>query len=387
MVEVAAGVGQLGIGQQALERTGLGGLTQHAVDLGGVGVARGLQGDVQAGHVHRRHADGLGLDAPGQLRQQALDAAGQTGGHRNHRLEGRARTAQVFMVVGIDNRLIVHRRVNGGNGDVFQTHRLVEKFQQRHAAVGGAGGVGHQQLAAAQAGLVDPVDHRGVDIRLAGHGLRQQQTRRPGVDETLRLGTGDVLAGAFQQQIDIQCRPVDGLGLALAQHLHAVAVDVQTVAVHLHLTGKAPVGGVETGQVFDAGLIGQVVQRDDFQARPGAALVQRAQHAATDAAIAIEGDAVGTVGHGVSQVRSSTPRPLAGESWGEGRRQPQPSSRPPPASGRGATRHQASSSSSAVTTMFSTVKPKCSNSAGAGADSPKLVMPMMRPSRPTYLYQ
>lgn len=49
--------------------------------------------------------------------------------------------------------------------------------------------------------------------------------------------------------------------------------------------------------------------------------------------------------------------------------------------------HQSSSSSSATARTLSRVKPKCSNSAGAGADSPKLVMPMMRPSRPTYLYQ
>ena len=48
---------------------------------------------------------------------------------------------------------------------------------------------------------------------------------------------------------------------------------------------------------------------------------------------------------------------------------------------------QSSSSSSAVARMFSRVKPNSSNKAGAGADSPKLVMPITRPSRPTYLYQ
>jgi hypothetical protein len=48
---------------------------------------------------------------------------------------------------------------------------------------------------------------------------------------------------------------------------------------------------------------------------------------------------------------------------------------------------QSSSSSSAVARIFSRVKPNSSNKAGAGADSPKLVMPITRPSRPTYLYQ
>jgi hypothetical protein len=44
----------------------------------------------------------------------------QAGGHRNHRLERRAGTAQVFMVVGVNHRLVVHRRVNRGNRHVLQ---------------------------------------------------------------------------------------------------------------------------------------------------------------------------------------------------------------------------------------------------------------------------
>ncbi len=205
------------------------------------------------------------------------------------------------MVVGVDHGLVVHRRVDGGNGDVLQTHHLVEKFQQRHAAVGGAGRIGHQALAAIEAILVDPVDDGGVDIRLAGHGLRQQHAWRTGSDETLRLAAGDVLPGALQQQVDIQRGPVDRFRLALAQHLHAIAVDVQAVAVDLHLTRETPMSGVETGQVLDAGLIGQVIEGDDFQARPIPALMQRAQHAATDAAVAVEGDAKRAIGHGRSR--------------------------------------------------------------------------------------
>lgn len=54
-------------------------------------------------------------------------------------------------------------------------------------------------------------------------------------------------------------------------------------------------GGVEAGQVLDAGLVGQVVQRDDLEAQLLRALVQRAQDAAADTAIAIERDAKGGV--------------------------------------------------------------------------------------------
>src|SRR5690606_29186418 len=74
-------------------------------------------------------------------------------------------------------------------------------------------------------------------------------------------------------------------------------VQVQAVAVDPHFTWKTPMGGVEAGQVFDAGLIGQVVERDDVQIAL-ATLIQGAQHATADAAVTVEGNFVGTIlGH------------------------------------------------------------------------------------------
>ncbi|MNZ77053.1 hypothetical protein D3C78_955780 [compost metagenome] len=312
VIEVAAGVGQLGVVEQALERAALGRLAQHAVDLGDAGVAAGLQGDVEARHVDRRHAHRLGLDPSGQFGEQALDATGQAGRHRDHRLERRAGAAQVLVVVGVDHRLVVHRRVDGGDGHVVQADGLVEHLEQRHAAVGGAGGVGQQALGTAEAGLIDSVDDGGVDVVLAGHRLGEQHPRRTGFDEALGVGTGLVDAGAFQHQIDAQRRPVNALRRRLAQHLHAVAVDVQAVAGHLHLAGEAAVGGVEAGQVLDAGLVGQVVERDDFQPGIRATFVERTQHATADAAVAVEGDFVGAVGHGCSLLGWAGGKPRCG---------------------------------------------------------------------------
>ena len=56
------------------------------------------------------------------------------------------------MVIGVDHRLVVHRRVNRGDRHIIQANRLIQQAQQRHAAVGGAGGVGHQQVHVAGAG-------------------------------------------------------------------------------------------------------------------------------------------------------------------------------------------------------------------------------------------
>ncbi|MCY1556994.1 hypothetical protein D9M68_938010 [compost metagenome] len=107
------------------------------------------------------------------------------------------------MVIGVDHRLVVHRRVNGGDRYVVDTHRVVKQFEQRHAAVGGAGCVGDQTLGAGQAALIDAVDHRRIDVRLAGHRLREQHARRAGSKKALAIGAGMPDAGAFQHQIDI----------------------------------------------------------------------------------------------------------------------------------------------------------------------------------------
>ncbi|MCY1430939.1 hypothetical protein D9M71_468980 [compost metagenome] len=200
-------------------------------------------------------------------------------------------------MVGIDHRLVVHRRVDGGDRHVVDAHRVVQQLEQRHAAVGGAGRVGNQPLGAGQAALVDAVDHRGVDRGLAGHRLREQHARRAGGEEALAIGTGVPDAGAFQHQVDAQAGPVDGFRLGVAQHLHALAVDLQAAAGGAHFAGEAAVGGVEAGQVFQARQVGQIVQRDDGKTGPGAALVQGAEHAATDAAVAVEGNSVRAIGH------------------------------------------------------------------------------------------
>ncbi|MNZ82042.1 hypothetical protein D3C78_1007290 [compost metagenome] len=205
-------------------------------------------------------------------------------------------------MVGVDHRLVVHRRVDGGDLHVLDTECLVQHTQQRHAAVGGARCVGHQALVAGQAGLVDAVDHRGIDVGLAGHWLREQHPRRAGVEETLAIGAGVVGAGALQHQVDVQGGPVDAFGGGTAHHLHAVAIDMQTVAIDLHLTGETPVGGVEACQVFQAGLVGQVVQRDDLETGLCPPLEQRAQDTAADTAITVECNFVGTqVGHSLAR--------------------------------------------------------------------------------------
>ena len=77
-----------------------------------------------------------------------------------------------------------------------------------------------------------------------------------------------------------------------------MTVQVQTIAIHAHLAGKTAVSRVETGEVFQTGHIGKVVEGNYLEIKRGIALVKGTQHAATDAAVTVEGDAVrGSLGH------------------------------------------------------------------------------------------
>ncbi|MNG13613.1 hypothetical protein D3C84_973010 [compost metagenome] len=107
-------------------------------------------------------------------------------------------------------------------------------------------------------------------------------------------------AGALEHQIHIQGRPIDAFGGGTAQDLHAVAINMQTIALDPHFAGKPAVGGVEACQVFDTGHVGQVIDRHNLETGLGPPFEQRTQDATTYPAVAVECNFVGTrLGHGV----------------------------------------------------------------------------------------
>ncbi|MCY1414457.1 hypothetical protein D9M71_299100 [compost metagenome] len=148
--------------------------------------------------------------------------------------------------------------------------------------------------------LIDTEDNRGIDIRLTGHRLREQHPWCSRIEETLAICAGVIGTRTLQHQIDAQSRPIDAFRRSAAQYFHAVAIDMQTIAFDFNFTREAPVGGVEACQVFDAGHIGQIVDRDDFETRLRPSLEQRSQDATANTAVAVECNFVGTrLRHGV----------------------------------------------------------------------------------------
>ena len=75
VIEIDRGVGRLGIGDQFFQRA-MRGIGKERIDAVRGNGALGADGQVDGRDIGRRHADRLGLDAAGQLRQQAFDAAG-----------------------------------------------------------------------------------------------------------------------------------------------------------------------------------------------------------------------------------------------------------------------------------------------------------------------
>ena len=241
------------------------------------------------------HADGLRLHASGKRREQAFDAAREPGRHRDDRLHRRARAAQVGVVVAVDQGLVVHRRVQRGEQRLLDADRAVQAVEHRDHGVGGAGRVRHQALGATQLVLVDAEHHRGIHILGTVARVGEQQARAAGVDEALQLAAAAVLPGALDDEVELERGPVDVLRRARVAHLDRMPVHDQIAFAAVHHARKTTVGGVEAGQVGDAGEVGGLVDRDDAVAPGEAGLLQGAQVAAADAAVAVDGDAQGAL--------------------------------------------------------------------------------------------
>src|SRR6185437_9533763 len=150
----------------------------------------------------------------------------------------------------------------------------------------GAGGVGNNGEPAPQYIVVDAVDDRGVHILAARR--RDDDALRP----TLQVGAGLRLAGeearALENILDAELAPWEFRRIALGEHLDPVAIDDHRVPVDFHLAIEFAVHGVIARQVRIGFGVAEIVQGDDLHFPGAAALVERAQDVAADAAVAVD---------------------------------------------------------------------------------------------------
>ena len=189
------------------------------------------------------------------------------------------------MVVGIQHRLVVHRRMDGGNGAAVDAHRRVQGLDHGHDGIGGAGGGGYDAMVGLQDPVIDAIDHRGINIRCRR--LGKQHLARPLPQVQFSGGAVGKRAGALQHHIYAQLAPGQVLDPGTPQQADGFAVDPEPAFIAFQGTVEAPVGGVIAGQVQYGAGISQLVHRHHLQFGSQAALAQGPQDAATDPAVAV----------------------------------------------------------------------------------------------------
>ena len=136
--------------------------------------------------------------------------------------------------------------------------------------------------------VIDPIDDRRIDI-ITARG-RDHDLVRPSLQVLARLGLAGEQAGALEHRVHAETAPRQLGRIALREHLDAIAVDHHRIAIDLDLAGEAAMDRVVARQMRIDFCIAQIIEGNHLQLRALAALVQRAQHIAADAAIAVDPD-------------------------------------------------------------------------------------------------
>ena len=80
-------------------------------------------------------------------------------------------------MIGIDDRLIVHRRVDRGNHAIVDTEAIVQTLNDGYDAVSSTGGIGYDAIGGVEAFVVHTINNRRIHVTLRW--LRKQQTPSP----------------------------------------------------------------------------------------------------------------------------------------------------------------------------------------------------------------
>src|ERR1022692_4772932 len=103
-----------------------------------------------------------------------------------------------------------------------------------------------------------------------------------------RLGLAAKEPRAFHHELGTELAPWQFRRIALGDDADPVAVDDHRVPVDMNLAGKAAVRGIVSRQVGIGIRIAKIVDRDYLDFTGALALVERPQHIAPDAAVAID---------------------------------------------------------------------------------------------------
>ena len=123
--------------------------------------ALGDELEVDDRDVRGRHADRDAVELALEVGQHQADRLGGAGRGRDLRQGGGAGAVEI-LVHGVQRRLVAGVGMDRRHHALFDADRLVQHGGQRRQAVGGAGGVGDDDVVLGQLVVVDAVDHGEV---------------------------------------------------------------------------------------------------------------------------------------------------------------------------------------------------------------------------------
>jgi hypothetical protein len=197
------------------------------------------------------------------------------------------RTPQI-LVIDVSEHLVVGICVDGRHQTVDEPDFVVQRLDQRHQAVGRAGGVRNHRKRGFQRLVVDPKDDRRIDVLATGRG--NDHFLRAALDVRGRLFLGREEPRAFMHDIDAEFAPRQFGRVAIGQHTYPVAIDDHRIAVDRDGARKRPMSGVMLGQMRVGLRVAKIVDRDDLDVMTLAAFVVSTQDVAADPAVAVDCD-------------------------------------------------------------------------------------------------
>ena len=282
MVEVDGDIRHGRIAQHALQM-GVGGVLDGGVDLGHRGLLFRHEFQIDHGDIGGRHADRGAIELAVQLGQHEAHSLGGAGARGDHG-EGGGAGAVEILVHGVQRRLVARVGMDRGHEAMLDADSLVQHPGHRREAIGGAGGVGDDEVILRQLLVVHAEDDREIGVIARGGDQHPLGAR-------VQMGLGLVLRGedarAFHGDVDAQ-RLVGQLGgVADGGDLDGAEADIDRVPIHLHLMGEAAMHAVEAQQMGVGLHRAQIIDGHDLNVL-AARLDNGAQHIAADAAKPID---------------------------------------------------------------------------------------------------
>src|SRR3989338_743377 len=293
--------------------------------------------------VHHRHVGGGYAERhAGQLLVQRRDhhahGLGSTGAGGDDVFQNAAAAAPVLVRRAVHGLLRGGGGVHGGHQAALDAPLVVQHLGHGSQAVGGARCVGDDGLA--RVGVVVHAEHEHGGVVLGGG--RQDDLLGTSVQVLLRGDLVQEQAGGFDHHVGADFVPLQVGGVALLRQADLLAVHDQGVALDRDFALEAAVHAVVLEHIGQVVGLEQVVDAHDFDVRE--VLHRSAEHHAADAAEAVDAN--------LDRHSSISPRLIAEISCVS------------------RALYLRLSTACTVAATFSSVKPKCWNSTGAGADSP-----------------